>query len=112
MVAMFLCRSRPDAGDRDGDEIWPNLYAGAQHRGVPLLLANARLSDKSFKAYACLRWLVGPTLRRVALVHARRSGCRALHRTGSRARQVEGSATSSSTSRARRGGRRWPGGLA
>ena len=71
MVAMFLRRSRPTLAVVMETEIWPNLYAGAQHRGVPLLLANARLSDKSFKAYACLRWLVGPTLRRVALVAAR-----------------------------------------
>jgi len=71
MVAMFLRRSRPTLAVVMETEIWPNLYAGAQRRGVPLLLANARLSDKSFKAYACLRWLVGPTLRRVALVAAR-----------------------------------------
>ncbi len=71
MVGLFLRRSRPSLGVVMETEIWPNLYAGAQRRGLPLIMANARLSDKSFKAYQRLRWLVGPTLRRVALIAAR-----------------------------------------
>ena len=71
MVASFLRRSRPTLAIVMETEIWPNLYAGAQRRGLPLIMANARLSDRSFKAYRRLRWLVGPTLRRVALIAAR-----------------------------------------
>ena len=90
MVAMFLRRSRPTLAVVMETEIWPNLYAGAQHRGVPLLLANARLSDKSFKAYACLRWLVGPTLQRVALIAARgREDAERFVALGAAASQVE-----------------------
>ena len=71
LVAMFLRRSQPTLAIVMETEIWPNLYAGAQRRGLPLIMANARLSDRSFKAYRRLRWLVGPTLQRVALIAAR-----------------------------------------
>ena len=71
MAGMFLRRSRPSLGVVMETEIWPNLYAAAQDRGLPLIMANARLSDKSYKAYRRLRWLIGPTLRRVALIAAR-----------------------------------------
>ena len=69
MVGQFLRRSRPTLAIVMETEIWPNLYAGCSRIGVPLLMANARLSDKSFKAYSRLRLLVCPTLRRVALGH-------------------------------------------
>ena len=71
MVGMFLRRSKPSLGVVMETEIWPNLYAAAQGHGLPLIMANARLSDKSFRAYARLRWLVAPTLQHVALIAAR-----------------------------------------
>ncbi len=71
MVGMFLRRSRPTLAIVMETEIWPNLYASCERHGLPLVMANARLSDKSFRAYSRLRWLVGPTLRRVALIAAR-----------------------------------------
>lgn len=90
LVAIFLRRSRPTLAIVMETEIWPNLYAGAQRRGLPLIMANARLSDKSFKAYRRLRWLVGPTLRRVALVAARgREDAERFVALGATASQVE-----------------------
>lgn len=90
MVAMFLRRSRPSLAILMETEIWPNLYAGAQRRGLPLIMANARLSDKSFKAYQRLRWLVGPTLQRVALIAARgREDAERFVALGASASQVE-----------------------
>jgi 3-deoxy-D-manno-octulosonic-acid transferase len=32
-------------------ELWPNLVAGAHRRGVPVLLVNARLSERSARGY-------------------------------------------------------------
>lgn len=43
-------------------EIWPNLYARARQLGLPLVLANARLSRKSVKGYLRLRGLIAPAL--------------------------------------------------
>ncbi|MDD2728071.1 lipid IV(A) 3-deoxy-D-manno-octulosonic acid transferase [Malikia sp.] len=90
MVGMFLRRCRPSLGVVMETEIWPNLYAGAQRRDLPLIMANARLSDKSFKAYRRLRWLVGPTLQRVALIGARgREDAERFVTLGASAHQVE-----------------------
>ncbi len=72
-VRCFLRRTRPSLGVVRETEIWPNLYARCERIGLRLIMANARLSDKSFKAYRRLRWLVGPTLRRVTLIAARGS---------------------------------------
>ena len=38
-------------------EIWPNLILQAQARGIPLALANGRMSDNSARGYAKHRWL-------------------------------------------------------
>ncbi|MEM7600303.1 MAG: glycosyltransferase N-terminal domain-containing protein [Verrucomicrobiota bacterium] len=41
-------------------EIWPNLLAAAGKRGIPVKLANARLSPRSGRRYAKFRRLVRP----------------------------------------------------
>jgi len=46
-VARFLREVRPSLGVVMETEIWPNLLLAARRAGVRLLLANARLSEKS-----------------------------------------------------------------
>ena len=46
-VARFLREVQPSIGVVMETEIWPNLLRGARRAGVPMLLANARLSEKS-----------------------------------------------------------------
>ncbi len=46
-VRRFLNHFQPSAGILMETEVWPNLVAECKLRGVPLALANARLSDKS-----------------------------------------------------------------
>lgn len=46
-VRRFLDHFRPSAGVLMETEVWPNLAAACQGRGIPLVLANARLSAKS-----------------------------------------------------------------
>lgn len=41
-------------------EVWPNLVGLAKHRGVPVLLANARLSPRSERRYAKVRSIIEP----------------------------------------------------
>jgi 3-deoxy-D-manno-octulosonic-acid transferase len=43
-------------------EIWPNLFAELQRRGVPAIIANARLSERSLKAYRPIAPLVRITM--------------------------------------------------
>lgn len=47
----FLRHYRPDIGIIMETELWPNLVAGCRAQRVPLLLVNARLSDKSARRY-------------------------------------------------------------
>lgn len=58
----FLRHYRPDIGIIIETELWPNLIAACAESGTPLLLANARLSEKSARRYARF-----PTLTRDAL---------------------------------------------
>ena len=46
-VRRFLDHFRPSAGVLMETEVWPNLAAACHARGIPLALANARLSQKS-----------------------------------------------------------------
>lgn len=69
-VRGFLTRSRPALGVLLETEVWPNLiHACAQHH-VPLVLANARLSEKSVRGYARFQPLVQNALRELTLIAA------------------------------------------
>jgi 3-deoxy-D-manno-octulosonic-acid transferase len=46
-VARFLHETRPSIGVIMETEIWPNLLQATRRSAVPMLLANARLSEKS-----------------------------------------------------------------
>lgn len=46
-VARFLDHWRPDIGIFIDSDLWPNLVLGTKHRGLPLILANARISARS-----------------------------------------------------------------
>ena len=48
-VQRFLRQFRPRLGVLMETEVWPNLVAQCRAHGVPLVLANARLSDKSLR---------------------------------------------------------------
>lgn len=41
-------------------ELWPNLVAECRRAGVPVVLANARLSQRSARGYQRVAWLVRP----------------------------------------------------
>jgi 3-deoxy-D-manno-octulosonic-acid transferase len=69
-VGGFLEHFQPRLGVLMETELWPNLLAACAARGVPVLLANARMSEKSARRYA--RWpaLTRETLGRLAGVCA------------------------------------------
>lgn len=49
-------------------EVWPNLAAEAQRRGIPIALVNARLSARSERRFLRFRSFVAPTFRCLDLV--------------------------------------------
>ncbi|HKX54702.1 MAG TPA: lipid IV(A) 3-deoxy-D-manno-octulosonic acid transferase [Xanthomonadales bacterium] len=61
-VRRFLQHTRPRLVLILETEIWPNFYACAQRRGIPLMLVNARISDRSFTRYQRLKGLTAPAL--------------------------------------------------
>ncbi len=61
-AARFLDHWRPDAGAFVESELWPNLVAACRARRIPLMLVNARLSERSARA-----WRRAPRLARAVL---------------------------------------------
>lgn len=51
-VAAFLDHWRPSLGVLVESELWPNLILEAQARGVPLVLASARITEKTATGWA------------------------------------------------------------
>jgi 3-deoxy-D-manno-octulosonic-acid transferase len=51
MVRRFLDRARPALAVIVETEIWLNLYVECGRRGIPLVMVNARLSERSLRGY-------------------------------------------------------------
>ncbi|HHH43583.1 MAG TPA: 3-deoxy-D-manno-octulosonic acid transferase [Gammaproteobacteria bacterium] len=70
-------------------EIWPVLYALLEKKRIPLLLLNARLSEKSLRGYLRLRPLMQPALRAIRHIAARNEqDAQRFRRLGVRAAQL------------------------
>ncbi|MEP7281410.1 MAG: 3-deoxy-D-manno-octulosonic acid transferase, partial [Rubrivivax sp.] len=66
----FVARHRPAIGVLMETEVWPSLLHTAAQAGVPMVLANARLSERSAAAGRRWRALLGPAVRSLTLVLA------------------------------------------
>ena len=51
-------------------EFWPNLLGGCYRRRIPVVVVNARISDRSWPRYRRSRWLWKPFLKRLSRVLA------------------------------------------
>lgn len=69
-VSRFLNRLQPRLIIVLETEIWPNLYLQAQRLKIPLLIANARLSERSVRHFQHLPGFVRKVLRSVAWLGA------------------------------------------
>ena len=69
-VRRFVAHFRPRLGILMETELWPNLVRACARAGVPVLLANARLSPKSARGYGWVAPLVKEALADVAAVAA------------------------------------------
>ena len=72
-VRRFLNHHRPRVFATMETEIWPNVVRIARERGLRLVLANGRISDRSYPRYRALRWLLAPVLRKYDRILARES---------------------------------------
>jgi 3-deoxy-D-manno-octulosonic-acid transferase len=69
-VSRFLERLQPSVIVIMETEIWPNLYLEAQRRNTPILMANARLSERSMHRYQAVSGFISEVLQNVAWIGA------------------------------------------
>ena len=82
-VQRFLEHFRPRLGVLVETEIWPNLVRACAQNGVPLLLANARMSRKSLRGYQRIAPLTQPAFESLAATCAQSAAdARRLRRLG------------------------------
>ncbi len=114
-VRRFLARQRPLAGVLMETEVWPNLLHGAARAGVPMLLANARLSQRSLRKGERFDALLRPAAASMALALAQTDDdAKRLRAAGAREVQVQGNLKFDMTPPAAllERGRAWRGALA
>lgn len=70
-VHRVLDRVRPEMLVLGELELWPNLLAAAHARGIPIVVVNARMSERSFRGYRRIKPLARRMLGRTSLVIAR-----------------------------------------
>jgi 3-deoxy-D-manno-octulosonic-acid transferase len=87
----FLGHFRPAIGVLMETEVWPNLVCAARAKGIPMVLANARLSARSERRGRQLAALLGPAVESLALVMAQSDAdARRLRAVGARHVVVSG----------------------
>lgn len=69
-VGRFLSHFQPEIGLLMETELWFNLIAACKYRHIPLLLVNARMSQKSADGYARIPRLVAQGLRNLSAITA------------------------------------------
>lgn len=73
-VGRFLSRVRPELGLIMETEVWPNLFSLCRQRRIPVMLVNARLSERSARGYRRIAPLARDALGSLALVGAQTMG--------------------------------------
>jgi 3-deoxy-D-manno-octulosonic-acid transferase len=67
-AARFLRRVQPRLAVVMETELWPNHIHQCARRGIPVALANARLSERSARGYGRFRRLTAPMLAELSLI--------------------------------------------
>ena len=71
VLQRFMQRSQPQLCIILETEIWPNLFYACQHHQIPLLMANACLSERSLIGYRKVHRLIKTTLNRATKIMTR-----------------------------------------
>jgi len=90
VIRRFLKCFKPRLAVIMETEIWPNLYVACGKQNMPLLLINARLSEKSARGYRKIPSLIRASLAKVSLIAAQtRDDAERFVNIGARADAVE-----------------------
>ena len=88
--ARFLARLQPRLAVIMETELWPNHIHACHRRGIPVALANARLSERSARGYARLKGLTAPMLAELELIAVQTAAeAERFRQLGARPEQVE-----------------------
>lgn len=72
-VSRFLDRVSPMVSIIMETELWPNIFAECKSRNIPIMIANARLSEKSMRGYQRIGMLTKQMLQNVNIIAAQAS---------------------------------------
>ena len=64
-VCLFLVKTKPALCIVMETELWPSMLFLCRKKAIPVVVANARLSDKSMRGYRRISWLANAMLREV-----------------------------------------------
>lgn len=89
-ASRFLDRAQPKLAVVMETELWPNHIHQCARRGIPVALANARLSERSARGYARFARLTAPMLAELSLIAVQTEAeAERFRRLGARAECVE-----------------------
>jgi 3-deoxy-D-manno-octulosonic-acid transferase len=66
-VARFLDHWKPDLGLFVESDLWPNMILANSQRGIPLIVVNGRLSERSFKRWRYMPHTIEALFKRIDL---------------------------------------------
>ncbi len=69
-VKRFFAHNQPSIAIIMETELWPNLIKGCMRNRIPIILANARLSAKSFKGYRKMQVITRSMMNRITVIAA------------------------------------------
>lgn len=69
-VKRFFEHNQPSVAILMETELWPNLINGCARRQIPIIIANARLSEKSFQGYRRMIPITCPMLKKINVIAA------------------------------------------
>jgi 3-deoxy-D-manno-octulosonic-acid transferase len=82
-VKRFLNQVKPCLAVTLETELWPNIFYHCKQRNIPIVVANARMSESSMRGYLRFTDLTRSTLQQVSLIAAQsRADARRLRRMG------------------------------
>ncbi len=67
-IKRFLKRTQPTIVALVELEVWPNLISTCSASGIPVIVINGRLSERSFKRYKLARFLLQSTFRKLSTI--------------------------------------------
>lgn len=69
-ITRFFARAKPRIAVIMETEIWPNLYFQCREHGIPIFIANARLSERSLRGYGPALSLITEAVRCASMIAA------------------------------------------